>query len=62
LHVVVPATVAATSNLGDVLAQTHVAAEFELPLSTESFHAQFVDFDTGPPPNDLVVKLHRLII
>jgi hypothetical protein len=63
LHEVIPGTVAASVDVGDLHAMTSVLADFSLPLTvSQSPVARFVDFDTGPPPNDLVITLHRLVI
>jgi hypothetical protein len=62
-YVVVPATIAPASvghhspDFGLVL------APLALPLAAEWANSrQVVQWDTGPPPNDLVVTFHRLII
>ena len=61
MHVVVPAVVA-TSDVNDLHASTDVLAQASFSFLTESPDGRFVDFDTGPPPNDIVISLHRLII
>jgi len=63
MHVVMPATVMPTVDASDLHAAAFVLADFNLPLTiNQSQVAHVVDFDTGPPPNDLVVTLHRLVI
>jgi hypothetical protein len=62
-HEVTPVTVAPHVIAGDLhdaifalvdVGQTLVLSQTQI--------VQVVDFDTGPPPNDLVVTLHRLVI
>lgn len=63
LHDVVPVIVAPSSNAGDLHEANFGLADFGMPRSNTQFHiVQVIDFDTGPPPNDLVVTLHRLVI
>jgi hypothetical protein len=63
LHEVIPGTVAPSLDMGDLHATIFVSAALSLPLSfSRSQVGQAIDFDTGPPPNDLVVTLHRLVI
>jgi len=63
LHDVIPATVASSMDASELQPSIFVLADFNLPTSDSQSHVvQVVDFDTGPPPNDLVVTLHRLVI
>lgn len=62
LHEVIPVAVSPSVNAGELHAPNVVLADFSLPFSFGQSVAQAVDFDTGPPPNDLVVTLHRLVI
>lgn len=62
-HEVTPVTVAPSVDASDLHETIFVLASFGLPLTFSQFHVgRVVDFDTGPPPHDLVVTLHRLVI
>ena len=63
VYLVVPATVTPAPLDHDSPGMALALAPLELPIASDwgnSFHV--VQWDTGPPPNDLVVTLHRLII
>jgi hypothetical protein len=63
VYVVVPATVTTALAGFDSQASSLALAALDLPLgsaSTDSWHV--FQLDTGPPPNDLVIVLHRLVI
>ena len=63
LHEVIPVTVTSSVDAGDLHASIFVLADLGLSLSfSQSQVGRVVDFDTGPPPKDLVVSLHRLVI
>jgi hypothetical protein len=63
MYVVVPATVATASVDHDCHAMTLILAPIDLPYSPNSTSAQQIaQWDTGIPPNDLVVVFHRLVI
>lgn len=63
VHEVIPVTVAPAVDASNLYETVFAPAAFSLPLSSGPSHVgQLVDFDTGPPPNDLVVTLHRLVI
>jgi hypothetical protein len=63
LHEVTPVTVAPNANAGDLHESIFALADVGLPLVfSQSQVGQVVDFHTGPPPNDLVITLHRLVI
>jgi hypothetical protein len=63
LHEVTPVTVAPYVAAGDLHESIFALADFGLPLVfSQSRVGKVVDFDTGPPPDDLVVILHRLVI
>jgi hypothetical protein len=62
-HEVTPVTVAPSVDAGDLHESIFVLANVGLPLTFSQLHVgRVVDFDTGPPPKDLVVTLHRLVI
>jgi hypothetical protein len=62
-HDVIPVTVPSAVDAGDLHASFFALAAFSQPLHISQSHVgQVVDFDTGRPPNDLVVTLHRLVI
>jgi hypothetical protein len=62
-HEVIPVTVAPAVDAGDLYVSFFALATVSQPLYVSQSHVgQFVDFDTGRPPNDLVVTLHRLVI
>lgn len=63
LYEVIPATVASSADVGDLHAPIFVLADHSLPKSfSHTQVVRVVEVDTGPPPNDLVVALHRLVI
>jgi hypothetical protein len=50
-------------DAGDLHESIFALADLGLPLVFSQSHVgQVVDFDTGPPPSDLVVILHRFVI
>jgi hypothetical protein len=60
---VIPVTLAPSVDANGVCSSMLVAADLILP--TDVGHSEVVgaiDFDTGPPPKDWVVILHRLVI
>jgi hypothetical protein len=60
---VIPVTVPSAVDAGDLHASFFALAAFSQPAHISQSHdGQVVDFDTGRPPNDLVVTLHRLVI
>jgi hypothetical protein len=62
VHDVIPVTVAPSADVADLHSSIFVLPDYILsPSSSQSF-GQAVDFDTGPPPADLVVTLRRLVI
>jgi hypothetical protein len=62
-HEVTPVTVASIADIGDLIASFVVSTVFNPSLETsQSNIVRVVDFDTGCPPDDLVVTLHRLVI
>jgi hypothetical protein len=63
LHVVTPVTLTANFDASDLHESLFALAVLGRPsVFTQVQVGQVVDFETGPPPNDLVVTLHRLII
>jgi len=63
MRTVVPATVTHSIDLTDLHSWTLAIADHGLPPSNGNSHlGSFSEIDTGPPPGDLVVILHRLVI
>ena len=63
LHQVTPGTVVSVLDASQLLIAITVLADFSQSLPLSPLHVErFVDIDIGPPPNDLVVSLHRLVI
>lgn len=63
LYEVTPVTVVQSVDAGDLLGAVLALAIIDRPSPVNPAQAgEFVDFDTGPPPNDLVVSFHRLVI
>lgn len=63
LHEATPVTIAPHVDGVDLQESLFILAISLLPrASSQSHSGQVADFDTGPPPNDLVVTLHRLVI
>lgn len=62
-YLVAPATVLPTFDASDLDVAAFLPADSRLPLIVDQSQiAHVVDFDTGPPPGDLVISLHRLVI
>jgi hypothetical protein len=62
-HEVTPVTVTPAVDASDLYASFFALATVSQPAYVSQSHVgQVVDFDTGRPPNDLVVTLHRLVI
>jgi hypothetical protein len=62
VHDVIPVTVAPAVDVADLHASIFVLPDYFLPPTSSQSLGQAVDFDTGPPPDDLVVTLRRLVI
>jgi hypothetical protein len=62
-HETIPVTVVSVVDAGDFYSTFFtMAAVGQSPIVIQSHLGKVVDFDTGRPPNDLVVTFHRLVI